>query len=156
MTEKSLSKALLEQNGGGSDQGKLQTWRILESDRRRVRAAAIVTVLLWLAASALVLSHLYMIYWNVLPKVEVLAIGAMHPGEPIDAEHRVMMQRHLVLVMRTLVVLVSIAVGIVTLAALATVTLVVSSRRATLRQINASLRELTDQVALIRSPEPRA
>src|SRR5262245_19551548 len=114
MTKKSLGKALLEQ-GGGVDDAQLQTWRVLESDRRRVRAAFVVAVLLWLAASALVLSHLYMIYWNVLPKVEVLAIGAMHPGEPIDQEHRIMMQRHLVDVMRTLVILVSVAVGIVTL-----------------------------------------
>ena len=58
-----------------------------------------------------------------------------------------MMQRHLVGVMRILVIMTSAAIGIVTLAALATVTLIVTSRRATLRQINASLRELTNLVA---------
>lgn len=44
------------------------------------------------------------------------------------------------------------ALAVLTMAALATVFLVLASRRATLRQVNASLLEISEQVRLLRKP----
>jgi hypothetical protein len=176
MTEKDLGRALLD-----LDSSKLaetpatreQTWRILDSDRRRVRRWTIVTVTLWAAALLMVLLML-VAYGLVFPlqaklaQHELAERAAAAPGaapaepgqrtterELIDLDHLTPDQRELAkfkaqIAFQMVTVGVTCSVGILALAALSTVFLVLNSRRATLRQINASLLEISNQLKELR------
>src|SRR6188474_1165588 len=123
-----------------------QANQMLRQDRRRIVIMTAVTGVLWLAAATLVFWLLYTLYWDLMPKVEVLAAGAMHPGQPLSDEQKVMMARHNVVVMRAVIVVLSIGMGIVTVAAMTTIGLIVMVRQATLRQISSSLRAVVEHL----------
>jgi len=171
MTERDLGRALLD-----LDSSKLaempatreQTWRILDSDRRRVRRWTIVTVALWAAALLMVL--LMLVAYALVFPVQAKLAGYEHadgpaaapgaapsaaPRQRIDLADLTPEQRELAkfkaqVMFQMVTVGVTFAVGILALAALSTVFLVLNSRRATLRQINASLLEISSQLKELR------
>jgi hypothetical protein len=171
MSDKDLGRALLD-----LDSNKLaempatreQTWRILDGDRRRVRRWTIVTIALWAAALLMVLFML-VAYGLVFPLQAKLAgydhadgaataAGTTPPVAPrqrIDLDNLTPEQREQAkfgaqVMFQMVTVGVTVSVGVLALAALATVFLVLSSRRATLRQINASLLEISNQLKELR------
>jgi len=164
MSEKELGRALLEldsQKLAGEPTSREQTWRILEADRRRVWRWTAVTIGLWSAAILMILLMLIG-YGLVFPLQAKLAgatdeepAGALKEQGRIRIEDLTPEQRELAkfkaqVVFQMITVGVTFSVGILSLAALATVFLVVASRRATLRQINASLLEISTQLKELR------
>jgi ABC-type Fe3+ transport system permease subunit len=150
MSEKQLGKALLELDAdrlAAVPDARQQTWQIVERDRRRVWWLTAVTIALWAAAIGLVL-WMIVAYGLLFPKQAQLQMdiraGRIKPEvrEQVQATHQIALQ------MITLGVAVS--VGVLCLAALSTVLLVLASRRATLRQINASLMEISQQLKQLR------
>jgi len=161
MSEKELGRALLEldsQKLAGEPTSREQTWRILEADRRRVWRWTAVTVALWCAAILMIL--LMLVGYGLVFPLQAKLAGAdaeEHPAEAIQSQERIRVedltpeQRELAkfkaqVVFQMITVGVTFSVGILSLAALATVFLVLASRRATLRQINASLLEISQQL----------
>jgi hypothetical protein len=170
MSDKDLGRALLD-----LDSNKLaempatreQTWRILDGDRRRLRRWTIVTIVLWAAALLMVLFML-VAYGLVFPLQAKLAgydhangaaaggaTPAVAPRQRIDLDNLTPEQREQAkfgaqVMFQMVTVGVTVSVGVLALAALATVFLVLSSRRATLRQINASLLEISNQLKELR------
>jgi hypothetical protein len=154
MTEKELRKALL-----GLDSARLIavpgareiTRKVLERDRRRVRRLAILTIALWVTAAAGILLVLY-------------ALLALHPaklqpmrdderGRVTGAEReRIEQMRWMVIEKTTAVVAISVAT--LALAALGTVFLVFAARAATIRQVNATLVEISEQLKQLQQAGP--
>jgi hypothetical protein len=141
-----LSDLLVGFDHPGALDGPGEVQRILRRDRKRITAGTIVTAFIWLAGAALLLRLLYGLYWDVFPKMDVLAVGAMHPGEPLTDQQRALMARSMVDALRYVVIILSVAVGIVTAAAFSTVALVMAARHTTLRQISISLRAVVEQI----------
>jgi hypothetical protein len=144
MNEKELGKALLRldanQLHSGADIRKL-TARILQRDRRRLWVLASLTVLLWLMATAVVVVIIYLYFDAMVPHQRAMMREAEASGrkvEIITAAHT----------MATTIgtAIVAGAVGLLALAALCTLLLVFASRRATLRQINANLLVISEQL----------
>jgi len=131
---------------GGVDARQV-TRTILEADRRRVRRLLIATILTWVLAAGMILWML-VAFGLLFPKEAQLARDIeqrrFEPGklERMRARNQILFQ------MITLGVAVS--VGVLGLAALLTILLVVASRRATLRQINANLVEIAEQLKQLR------
>jgi hypothetical protein len=171
MSDKDLGRALLDLDSSKlaeTPASREQTWRILDSDRRRVRRWTIVTIGLWAAALSMVLFML-VAYGLVFPLQAKLA-GYEHadgaaaatgatpsvaPRQRMDLDHLTPEQREQAkfsaqVMFQMVTVGVTVSVGVLALAALATVFLVLSSRRATLRQINASLLEISNQLKELR------
>lgn len=156
MSEKELGRALLNldaQKLSGLTDAREQTWRILERDRRRVWWLTALTVAVWAAAIAMVLAML--VAFGLLMPLEAklredkqLARIGLTPADREMAEFKA----HVMFQMITIGV--TFSVGLLALAALATVLLVVASRRATLRQINASLLEISQQLKELKQTGP--
>ena len=153
MSEKELGKALLELDAhrlGGVGDVREQTWKILEKDRNRVWWWTASTFTLWAAAIGMVLLMmvLYALVFPLQAKLqqdeELARIGAVTPEERQAARF----QGQIAFQMVTLGVTVS--VGVTCLAILSSVMLNRASRRATLRQINASLLEFSNLVKELR------
>ena len=138
MSEQELSKMLLQADTLGSHEsreGARLTAQILDRDRRHVRRLAAVTLLLWLLGAAGIGFVLYELAVYVPPymafrwekvgttsterrqSITESALGGIHIG----------------------MVVVAGSVAVLALAGVGTFLLVHASRRATLRQINASL-----------------
>jgi biopolymer transport protein ExbB/TolQ len=109
-----------------------------------------VTVLLWLLAAAGVGLVLYGFFWHWIPKQMTLM---KHTAEgTVDVDTRVRVEQfHLDIVAKAVAVM-AISVGILVFAALCTVVLVFAARRATLRQVSASLLEISEQLKQLRHP----
>ena len=173
MSEKELGRALLDldsQKLAGVPATREQTWRILEADRRRVWWWTAITIALWCAAVLMVLLMLIG-YGLVFPLQAKLAgatdeepAGAITEQERIRLEDLTPEQRELAkfkaqIVFQMITVGVTFSVGILSVAALSTVFLIAATRRATLRQINASLLEISNQLKELRqvsAPPPKA
>ena len=154
MTEKELRKALL-----GLDSTRLTavpdaqqiTRKVLERDRRRVRLLAVLTIVLWVTAASGILVVLY-------------ALLAVHPergiaqdaerGRVTSAERERIEHVRLMMIEKTTAV-VAISVAVLALAALGTVFLVFAARAATIRQVNATLVEISEQLKLLKQAGPR-
>src|SRR5687767_632522 len=148
MSERELGRALLDldsQKLAGVPVAREQTWRILEQDRRRVWWLTALTIALWSAAILLVLwmlvafGLLFPLQAHLNDDAQVARVG-MTPQMREDAKLKAQ------IVFQMITVGVTLSVGVLALAALATVFLVRASRRATLRQINASLLEISQQI----------
>jgi hypothetical protein len=155
-----LGRALLNldsQTLTGLTDPREQTWKIIEHDRRRVWRWTALTIVLWCSAVGMVLLML-VAYGLVFPLQAKLAgydepahAGAPQEPERIDLDNLTPEQRELAqfkaqIMFQMVTVGVTVSVGILGLAALSTVFLVLSSRKATLRQINASLLEISQQL----------
>jgi hypothetical protein len=156
MTESKLGRALLDLDAShlsGVSDVKQQTWRVLERDRRRVWWLTALTVTLWAAAILMVLLML-VAFGLVFPLQAKLRdpaeVARLPPEVQKDAQFAAQVYFQMT------VVGVTCSVGILALAALSTICLVVASRRATLRQLNASLLEISEQLKLLRQAPPAA
>jgi hypothetical protein len=140
-----------EQLAGNPD-ARQQTWKILERDRRRVWWLTAITIALWAAAIGMVLLML-VAFGLVFPLQAKLRDPAELARLPPEVQKDAQFKAQIAFQMVT--VGVTCSVGILALAALATILLVVASRRATLRQINASLLEISQQLRELRQSAPK-
>ena len=156
MSDKELGRALLDldsQKLAGVPDVREQTWKILEGDRRRVWWLTALTMSLWAAAILMVLwmlicfGLLFPLQAHLRDDAQVARVG-MTPEMRADAQLKAQ------IVFQMITVGVTVSVGIVCLAILASVLLNRASRRATLRQINASLLEISQQLKELKQVSP--
>jgi len=147
MTDKEIGKALLHvpANAPESVPGPRQlAAKALQRERSRLRLLAALTVLLWLVAATGVFWVLYAATFHLYPKQQQLmrnaALGKL-PAEEVVAIQALHFQA---VEICTRVVAASFVA--LTLAALCTVLLVLTARTATLRQINASLADISQHL----------
>ena len=149
MTEKELGKALLNLDAAAAPAAldpRQLTQKILERDRRRIRLLAGLAMLFWMLATAglVWLICLYLLY--VDPRLR--AYGAGRAQLANDWNDWAMVGD---LAAKSILA----CIIALLLAAVCTVLLILLSRRATLRQINASLVEISEQLKLLRPIPPR-
>jgi hypothetical protein len=152
MTDKDLSRALLDLDArtlAGAADPREATMKILAGDRRRVWWWSAITLTFWILA-------LLMVLWMLVAMGLLMPFEA-HLRDPAQAARHGMTPEMLAqgelnahIMSRMITVGVTMSVGILALAAGSTVFLVLTSRRATLRQINASLLEISDQLKQLR------
>ena len=153
MTDKDLGSALLALDADklAGDDARQQTWKILERDRRRVWWLTAITIALWAGAILMVFGML-VAFGLVFPLQAKLRdpaeLARLPPEMRQDAQFKAQIAFQMVTVG------VTCSVGILAMAALATICLVIASRRATLRQINASLLEISQQLRELRQANP--
>jgi hypothetical protein len=151
MSEKDLGRALLKLNATGfSDvpDDRQRTWTILDRDRRRVRFLTGLTLGVWLLSAALI--------WLVLVKFGLLFPAMAKVRMDVErgavtAAQREQMMDTLLLGFEKGTLVIAFSVAVLGLAALCSVLLNLASRRATLRQINASLIEISAQLKSLRA-----
>src|SRR5262249_39984768 len=124
---------------------------VLERDRRRVRLLAGLTLLLWAMAAAGIALGLY-------------ALLALHPApppsirdgerDPVTATERDRIEQMRGPAIEKTTAVVAISVAVLALAALGTVALVFAARAATIRQVNAALVEISEQLKRLQQPGP--
>jgi hypothetical protein len=151
MTEKELGRALLNADGGGlttTPDPRLLTGAILERDRRRVRLLAFAAIALWLVPAALLAYVLTTFARDFIPKQKQLQRRAAE-GQLTGEDRRLLETLQLDWTAAAAKVG-AISVVAIALAAVTTVMLISASRRATLRQINASLVMISDQLKQLR------
>jgi uncharacterized membrane protein YbhN (UPF0104 family) len=150
MNEKELGRALLNLDAvtrPPSDTRAL-TDRILAGDRRRVRVLTWLTVGTWLVAAALVL-FLLVAFGLIFPAMAKLKDDKFKDRTtPVQREQA---ERELEIAFKMSTVVITFTVGALALAGLCTFGLVLATRRATLRQVNANLVEITEQLKQLRS-----
>jgi len=152
MGEKELGRALLDLDArtlAGAADPREPTMRILERDRRRIGWQTAVTIALWIGA-------LFMVLWMLVALALLMPLEAhLHDevqvaraGMTPQMREEAQFEAH---IMSRLIILgITCSVGVLALAAGSTVLLVLSTRRATLRQINASLLEISEQLKQLR------
>jgi hypothetical protein len=145
MTDKEIGKGLLnvatDAPGSGPDPRPLAA-KVLERERWRIRLLAALTVLLWLAAAAGVFWVLYAATFHLYPKQQKLMHDTVLGKVPAERVVEIQALHFQAVNICTQVVAASFVA--LTLAALCTVLIVLASRTATLRQINASLAEISE------------
>ena len=151
MSETDLGRALLNvdaANPGGVPDTRQLTWQIIEHDRRHVRRLTILTLLIWLLATGLV-GFVFIAFGLLLPlqaKIrEEATVGKLDPQQREALEFTAKKT------FQMLTLAIAGAVGILALAALSTIRLIFASRRATLRQVNASLLSISEQLKDLRA-----
>lgn len=155
MTEKELRAALLKLDPtppASAPDARELTRKVLERDGRRVRLLAALTVALWAVAAFGVVAALYALL-ALHPARRELARDAER-GRVTPAEHARAEQIHWAVVEKTTAV-VAASVAVLALAALGTVFLVFASRGATVRQVNASLLEISEQLKRLTQAGPQ-
>jgi len=156
MSEKELGRALLDldaQKLAGVPATREQTWKILERDRRRVWWLTALTMTLWAAALAMVLAML-VAFGLLMPLQAKLRDDAQLARVGLTPADREVALHKASIMFQMITVGVTTSVGLLAFAALATVFLVTASRRATLRQINASLLEISQQLKELKQLGP--
>jgi hypothetical protein len=166
MNGKELGRALLSLDaaelGKVPDTQKL-TWQILQQDRRRVRWWTILTALTWLPAVLCALGVL--VYLGLLfplqaklqqmrdaqANVKEAEKQAHRQKEVVDVKHATpaqieQLQRDAEIGFKMMTVITALAVLTLSFAMLCSVLLIFATRRATLRQINASLLVISEQL----------
>jgi hypothetical protein len=146
MNERDLGRALLNLDGAtlaGTPDMRQQTWKILERDRRRVRRLTFVTMVVWLLALALILTVL-VAFGFIFPR-EAKLLKEIEDGKVPEAQREMLWMRELAAFQKG-TLLIAFSVTVLSVAAFCTVLLVFASRRATLRQINSSLVEISEHL----------
>jgi hypothetical protein len=149
VNEKELGKALLNVSAtelAAVPDAQGLTQKVLERDRRRVRLLTGLTVGVWLLAAALILLDLIG-FGFILPAQAHLwgTWTAIENGKGAQAE-RDALQHELVVWFEMGTLVIGFSVLVMAVAALCTVFLILASRRATLRQVNASLLVISEQL----------
>jgi hypothetical protein len=146
MNEKELGRALLTVSAtelAAVPDAQGLTQKVLQRDRRRVGLLTGLTVAVWLLAAALIFLDLVW-FGFILPAQahlwEMTAAGKGTPAERDALQHQLVESFE----MGTLVI--GFSVLVMAVAALCTVLLILASRRATLRQVNASLLVISEQL----------
>ena len=149
MNEKELGRALLNLDAAARPPADTRalTDRVLARDQRRVRVLTWLTVGAWLIAAALVLS-LLVGFGLILPAMAKVRDDKLQ--NRITPAQREEMQNQLEIAFKMSTVAITFTVGALSLAGLCTFGLVVATRRATLRQVNANLVEITEQLKQLR------
>lgn len=148
MTEKDLGKALLNLDMASAPAAldpRQVTRKILERDRRRLRLLAGLAILFWVLAAAgiVCLCPFYVIV--VAPRLRAYQAGRAQLEKDWN---------DWALVGDWAAYWILACIILLLLAAVCTVLLVLLSRRATLRQINASLVEISEQLKQLRQLSP--
>jgi hypothetical protein len=144
MSDRDIGEALLKLDAANLSAAldpRRQIEQVLARDRRRVRLWAATAALFWLLAVAGVVVLIGFYLLQIDPRLGAYAAGRRQPGQ--DAEVWVLVGRG------TARLLLGCAAAVL-LAAFSTMLLVFSSRRATLRQINASLVDISEQLRQLR------
>jgi hypothetical protein len=149
MNEKELREALLTWAAKTSSTAEPEQTvaRVLARDRRRVRMLAAATAILWVIAAGGIPLFFAMFMNFIFPKIEhVLREMITHrdnlePARLAEAAHTVLLAAS-----KLSILLVSGSVIALLLAACGTLMLVFALRRATLRQVNANLAEIAEQI----------
>lgn len=150
MSEKELGEALLRLDAAalaGVPDQRQQVWRILEADRRKVRWLTGLAVASWILAGLLVVGGLVS-YGFTFPKQAHL-LRQIEEGK-VTMKERDEIQRVVLMSFQKGTFLIALSVMVMADAALLTVFLILASRRATLRQVNGSLAEVSEQLKLLR------
>ena len=137
MSEKELADALLKVDMSGTPgvaDARQLTKNVLERDRRRVRLWTVLTILFWIGAAIL-------FYWFGFLLLGVWA--ELQPGEEPDVTL-------LVTKLVKFLMVFAASVELLIFAFLCTLLLMRTSRLATLRQVNANLREISEQLNQLR------
>jgi hypothetical protein len=142
MNEKELGKALLrlDMAPAAAPDPRQLTRNILERDQRRVRLLATVAFIFWVLTVAGVGVLLWFYFLHVSPRLGAYVAGRRQFREDADV--------WLLVSDATAKIIAACLVGLL-LAAVSTVVLILASRRATLRQINANLVEISEQLKLL-------
>jgi predicted histidine transporter YuiF (NhaC family) len=155
MSEKELGRALLALDAdklAGAPDARQQTWKILERDRRRIWWLTALTIALWAAAVVMVLAML--VAFGLIFPLQAHLIQEAQQFNRMPPEVRQAAQHKAQIAFQMATVGVTCSVGLLAFAALSTLVLLVVSRRATLRQINASLLEISQQLKELRQATP--
>lgn len=156
MNEKQLGDALLHFDATTDDGRSLAspdprvlTANVLDRDRRRVRRLAAITALFWLLATAAVPVFFWLLWVFVHPKLERVAanIATQKDIPPPVLGNVVYQMGHVILLLGTILFTTTVVASL--LAGLSTLMLVFAARRATLRQINANLAQVAQDVRLL-------
>jgi hypothetical protein len=163
--ERELGNALLKFDAAALavPDARQQTWRILERDRRRVRWWLVLTILAWLPAALSILGVLIFLALLFPLQARLQQIrddqkaGVIKPGDEYVHEGRkvnlAQLEREADIGFKQMSVLTGFSVLALSGATLFSVILVSASRRATLRQINASLLEIAEQLKRLQPGE---
>jgi hypothetical protein len=157
MSEQELGKALLELDAhrlAGVGDAREQTWKILERDRNRVWWWTAITFTIWGLAIFMVL--LMMVHFALIfplqaklhQEQDLARVGITTPEQLEAAKFNAQ------ILFQMATVGVTVSVGLTCLAVLSSVLLSRASRRATLRQINASLLEISQQLKELKGASP--
>jgi hypothetical protein len=146
MGEKDLGRSLLKLDAtalSGVPDARQETWTILDRDRRRVRFLTGLTLGVWLLSTALI--------WLVLVKFallfpEMAKLRMDSERGAVTAGQREAIKDNLLLGFQKGTLVIAFSVAVLGVAAFCSVLLNLASRRATLRQINASLIEISAQL----------
>lgn len=138
MSENEFRRALLR--GEEPIDVEAMTYRVLRRDRRRIWILGIVCVIAWMAV--------VMLPWaTVLPMVAKVIEYQAHPAATQPAGSTIELLR---IVKTGTVATFFGSIAAMFIAAICTVLLIVLSRRATLRQVNARLAEISARLAVPR------
>jgi amino acid transporter len=146
MNERELARALLQQSESTQPSAEQITARILARDRRRVLVVTALTVITWLIAFALLIAVL-VIFGFLFPRQAQLMMD-IEKGQ-LSAQERIAIQATHFAAFAKAALLSVFAIAILAVASLGSLLLMFLMRRATLRQINASLREISEQLKRI-------
>lgn len=149
MSEQELSRALLNLDGGMPVLPDLRqmTQRVLERDRREVRRLTVLTVLVWLIADTLVVL-VFVQMGLLMPKQAELRKELV--SEKITARDYILRHTENQATAQILTLGVGLSVLMLGIAAFLTLILVQRSRAAVLRQVSASLLDISDQLKQLR------
>ena len=138
----------------GMSDARREAMKIVERDRRRVRRLTAVTLVLWALVTAAT-GFVLWIYSIYLPRETQLLQDLGARGDTIEGANLSQSNLILISVVSKGTVFVAGSVGLLALAMLTTVVLVLSARKATLRQVSASLLEISDQLKALRQALPK-
>jgi hypothetical protein len=152
MNESELGRHLLNFGASGDPRPDPHdlTHKVLQRDRSRVKFLAWATALLWILAAGGMLSVIYLFFEYLVPRLHWIAREPERFQQAQDREVWVVIGEWVGLVLGGSFVALLVA-------ALATVLLVLATRRATLRQINANLSAIAEQLRQLQqglSPPP--
>lgn len=148
MNEGELANALLRFDAGLSTQPdpRQQVRDVLRRDRVRIRILTGVTVILWLAA----LGSTTALVWTSVVKLFPRLDKALQDAGKIPADHYQQIESTFAYVIGYGATFLAASVGVLALAALGTILLVFTARRATIRQVNATLIDISEQLKNLR------
>lgn len=124
--------------------------RALVRDRRLIRWLTGVTIALWVVVLAAVGYLLFTYFLLVVPRIDVMLRAEPTAGSKLESWNAT-----LAVALAWGVAIVVGMVGLLTLAAMTSVGLMFASRRATLRQINLSLVQISHQLRDLQTTRPK-
>lgn len=152
MNERMLGSMLLELDAtdlGQAPDSRQYTTRILNRDRRRVRWLTVGAVGLWTFATVLIL--LVLVILGLLFPMKA-KLQQPHEVARLTAAEFAQAKQDVEIGMNMMIVLTAFSGAVSSAAVLCTLLLVLSSRRATLRQVNANLLEICEQLRRLQNP----